>query len=234
MSDFHLQMMWVPMLFPQVFHTYITDHWRWWVSHCHTLFLLIEFILVFVEQISILSLFLMTCKTSSTGTLVNRLMPKLTRKSLFWRLISCINVMKCSEFFMKDTILPTRELRIGLPPAFTLVSCQAYSTLMMEAISFSETSADFQHTTWRYMPEDSTLHNRCCGSLKFYIFNVCLNSHRWFMLCLVYVTYLVLVLVSGDRDKFYWLSPTKQAFTWRWRQFSLWNFFVLNKKQKDG
>jgi hypothetical protein len=33
----------------------------------------------------------------------------------------------------------------------------------------------------------------------FSVFNVCLNSRRWFMLCVVYRSYLVLVLVSGDR-----------------------------------
>jgi hypothetical protein len=31
-------------------------------------------------------------------------------------------------------------------------------------------------------------------------FNVCLNSGRWFILCLVYISYLLLVLVPGDRD----------------------------------
>jgi hypothetical protein len=42
--------------------------------------------------------------------------------------------------------------------AFTLVSCSAYaSTLNMEAICSSETSVDFQRTTRRYIPEDSTL-----------------------------------------------------------------------------
>jgi hypothetical protein len=41
---------------------------------------------------------------------------------------------------------------------FTLFSCLAYSsTLNMEAICFSETSADFQQATWRYIPEDGTL-----------------------------------------------------------------------------
>jgi hypothetical protein len=34
-----------------------------------------------------------------------------------------------------------------LPPAFTLVSCSAYSTLKMEAICSSETSVDLQRTT---------------------------------------------------------------------------------------
>jgi hypothetical protein len=34
---------------------------------------------------------------------------------------------------------------------------------------FSETSDDFQQTTWHYIPDDSTLHNHCCGNLKSYI-----------------------------------------------------------------
>jgi hypothetical protein len=43
-----------------------------------------------------LSLFLMTCKTSSTGTLVNWLATsKLRRWSSFWRLIFCIDFIKC-------------------------------------------------------------------------------------------------------------------------------------------
>jgi hypothetical protein len=45
-----------------------------------------------------------------------------------------------------------------LPPAFTLVSCLAYSsTLKMEAKCSSETSVDFQRTTRHYIPEDRTL-----------------------------------------------------------------------------
>jgi hypothetical protein len=57
----------------------------------------------------------------------------------------------------------------NLPPAFTLVSCSAYSsTPKMEAICSSET-VDFQWITQRYIPEDSTLHNHCCEDLKSYI-----------------------------------------------------------------
>jgi hypothetical protein len=49
-------------------------------------------------------------------------------------------------------------LRLYLPPAFMLVSCAAYSlTLKMEALCSSETLVDFQRTTQRYIPEDSTL-----------------------------------------------------------------------------
>jgi hypothetical protein len=36
----------------------------------------------------------------------------------------------------------------------------------MEAICSSETSADTQRATRRYIPEDSTLHNHRCGNLK--------------------------------------------------------------------
>jgi hypothetical protein len=43
------------------------------------------------------------------------------------------------------------------PPAFMLVSFSAYSTLKMEMIRTSETSVDFQRSTRRYIPEESTL-----------------------------------------------------------------------------
>jgi hypothetical protein len=39
----------------------------------------------------------------------------------------------------------------------------------MEAICSSETSADFQRTTRRYIPEDRTPHSRRCDNLKSYI-----------------------------------------------------------------
>jgi hypothetical protein len=38
----------------------------------------------------------------------------------------------------------------------------------MEAASSSEMSLDFQRTTRRYIPEDSTLHNHRCAYLKSY------------------------------------------------------------------
>jgi hypothetical protein len=61
----------------------------------------------------------------------------------------------------------------------------------MEAKCSSKTVADFQWTTWYYIPEDSTLHNHCCENLKCYICmslltyslleifgTVCCNSNR--------------------------------------------------------
>jgi hypothetical protein len=38
--------------------------------------------------------------------------------------------------------------------------------LMMEAVRISETSANFNVTTWRYIPEDSKLHIRRRENLK--------------------------------------------------------------------
>jgi hypothetical protein len=43
------------------------------------------------------------------------------------------------------------------------------STLKTEAIRSSETSVNFQRTTRRYIPEDSTVHNHRCENLKSYI-----------------------------------------------------------------
>jgi hypothetical protein len=39
-------------------------------------------------------------------------------------------------------------------------------TLMMEAVSTSETLVNFYETTQHNIPEDSHLHNRCCVNLK--------------------------------------------------------------------
>jgi hypothetical protein len=61
-------------------------------------------------------------------------------------------------------------LKIGklVPPAFTLVSCSAYSNLMMRAICSSETSVDFQRTTRHYIADAKTRHNHHCENLKAY------------------------------------------------------------------
>jgi hypothetical protein len=38
--------------------------------------------------------------------------------------------------------------------------------MMMEAVRTSETSVNFNVSTWRYIPEDSTLHTRGRENLK--------------------------------------------------------------------
>jgi hypothetical protein len=53
---------------------------------------------------------------------------------------------------------------------FVLVSCLAYSSaLKNEATCSSETSDDFQRTTYGFIPEDVTLRNRRCENLKPYV-----------------------------------------------------------------
>jgi hypothetical protein len=51
-------------------------------------------------------------QTSSPGTLVKRLMSKLTRISRDWRLTTLSNCMKWGKFLMKDSDFPARGLRI--------------------------------------------------------------------------------------------------------------------------
>jgi hypothetical protein len=46
---------------------------------------------------------------------------------------------------------------------------RTHSTLKIEVTCFSETSVNFQRTTRRYIPEDSTLHNYRCENLKSYV-----------------------------------------------------------------
>jgi hypothetical protein len=43
----------------------------------------------------------------------------------------------------------------------------------------SETSVDFQRTTWRYIPEGINLHNYRCENLKSYILNLC-HRTMWY------------------------------------------------------
>jgi hypothetical protein len=49
-----------------------------------------------------------------------------------------------------------------------LFLAQILLTLKMEAMCSSETSVDTKRTTWRYIPEDGTLHNQRCDNLKSY------------------------------------------------------------------
>jgi hypothetical protein len=46
------------------------------------------------------------------------------------------------------------------------VASRAPVTLKMEAVCSSEILIEFQQTTWRSSPEDSTAHNHHCENLK--------------------------------------------------------------------
>jgi hypothetical protein len=74
---------------------------------------------------------------------------EIPKSSIFWHITPCI--------------LLQGNRRFCSPSAFTLVS----STLKMEETCSSETSVDFQRTTWYYIPEDIILHNHLCENLKF-------------------------------------------------------------------
>jgi hypothetical protein len=69
---------------------------------------------------------------------------------------------------------------LSLPPAFTTVSCSAYSIQKMEEIISSETSVDCQRTTRRYIPEESTLHNHRCEEFKSCISQIRLKEWIFF------------------------------------------------------
>jgi hypothetical protein len=52
------------------------------------------------------------------------------------------------------------------------------STLKMEAICSSETSADTQRTTRHHIPEDNTLHNHLCENLQSWNLSACFKYHK--------------------------------------------------------
>jgi thiamine pyrophosphokinase len=51
--------------------------------------------------------------------------------------------------------------------------------LMTEQASTSETSVNFHHSTWRYIPEDSHLHTHRLENLKFQLSNVKTDTVRY-------------------------------------------------------
>jgi hypothetical protein len=106
------------------------------------------------------------------------------KSTIFWDITLCslLNVNRRFRgiyhlHFQGRRISQTRNQHEALlATCFTLVSCLAYSwTLKMEVICSSETSVDIQWTTWRYIPEGSTLqaypifHNICVKSESFFV-----------------------------------------------------------------
>jgi hypothetical protein len=98
------------------------------------------------------------------------------KSSVFWDITLCSS-LKVNRPFGATCCLDLKDRRASqaefcLSPAFTLVSCLAYSsTLKMEASFSSETSVDFQRIARRYIPGDRTLH-----------------SYTWFMKCVVLIS----------------------------------------------
>jgi hypothetical protein len=94
---------------------------------------------------------------------------------------------------MKSTIFwDIMPRSLCLPPAFTLASCS--STLKMETICSSETSVDFQQTTWRYIPEDSTLHLHLAN---YFNYNDIITAHNFLPICDVVWTEKLPILSSA-------------------------------------
>jgi hypothetical protein len=82
-----------------------------------------------------------------------------------WLWVACGS--KWTSDRMKSTIFWDITYRLHLQGWKTKLSKKP--AWKQEAICSSETSLDTQRTTWRYIPEDSTLHNHRCENLKSYI-----------------------------------------------------------------
>jgi hypothetical protein len=87
------------------------------------------------------------------------------KSSIFWD-ITPYSSFKVNRRFGKTCSFHLQGRRIAslcLPPAFALISCVAYSSILkMEAICSSETSVYFQRTTRRYIPEDKNSSRIVC------------------------------------------------------------------------
>jgi hypothetical protein len=97
------------------------------------------------------------------------------KSSFFWGISPC-RQLKVNWLFGGTCRLHLQGRRISQARnqlesrCFGLVSCLSYSsTLKMEGTCSSETSVDFQLSTWRYISEDRTLHIHRCENLISYI-----------------------------------------------------------------
>jgi hypothetical protein len=102
-------------------------------------------------------------------------------------------------------------------PAFTLVSCSAYfSTLKMKAIYASETSVNFQQTTWRSILKDK--------AIEVYFSFLCL-----LLFCLNLISFLffhifffrLFLSIFSHSSSFLFLS------TFHYRSFYIFSIFFL-------
>jgi hypothetical protein len=82
------------------------------------------------------------------------------KSTIFWDTMPC-SPLKVNWHF-GETYRLHLQCRISWATYQRESRWQAYSTLKMETICSSETSVDFQRTTWRYIPEDSILQSVFC------------------------------------------------------------------------
>jgi hypothetical protein len=81
-------------------------------------------------------------------------------------------IVKNSVFWDKHHVVRWKSTDVSeeclalLATSSTLVSFLAFSSNMKMVICSTETLVDFQQTTWRYIPEDKTLHNNHCENPK--------------------------------------------------------------------
>jgi hypothetical protein len=106
-----------------------------------------------------------------------------------------------------------------LATCFVLVSHLVYSsTLKRGATCFSEASVEFQRSTRRYIPEDRTVHNHRCDSLKSYICN-----NHWFNIAIFYWILFIIWSIYNIITKFWELVSPASSSDW---------FFVYENKKE--
>jgi hypothetical protein len=72
------------------------------------------------------------------------------------------SIFRIEEKVEQETSKKQAANRAGLPPAVSLVSGLAFSSILkLEATCPSETSVDFERNTRRYIPEERTLQRKC-------------------------------------------------------------------------
>jgi hypothetical protein len=88
-------------------------------------------------------------------------------------------ITSCSLFKVNRRFGKTFRLHLQSRKIYREIN-QRESRRQAEAKCFSETSADFQRTTWFYIPEDGTHHNHRCENLRSYIMRVVPSRRmRW-------------------------------------------------------
>jgi hypothetical protein len=130
-----------------------------------------------------------------------------------WGIHFCKQYLKwlLSCWIWKEIILKLFHFSInrGKPPAFTLVSCSAYSTLKMEVICSCEISVGFQRTTRRYIAE-------YCHVSRFpWLIMTGFGLHDWIYWHCYYNQLQSLITAHNQ-----WLSKTRSIPYWTTSVFS--------------